>query len=134
MSALSDIKSYWQGNSTLTSALPLTSVWFGLVPPPNQQAFPYAVVETVSNPPQLTTGKGYYEEYHFQISLYGTALATLEGLADTVDGQFCKQPISGSVGMGCIRTNKVILTEQVTGQVVYHVVLEYLYWFNSTLP
>lgn len=132
MSALTDIKNYWATNSALQAAIPLGSVWFGLVPPPSQQSFPRAVITTISSNPQLTTGDPYFEEYHFQISLYGANAAALEIIADAVDDEFQKTRIA-TRGMGCYRLNRQTLTEQITDQVIYHVALDFLYRFNASL-
>lgn len=132
MSFLSDLTTYWNGNSTLTGVLPASKVYTGLVP--EGTAFPYAVITPISLNPNPTTGAGYYGTFHFQISIYHTSLATLESIANTVVGQFDYRSISAAT-ISVERLNgPVVYVDQDTPARVYHCMIEYNWLKNLALP
>lgn len=99
MALLNDVLTYWQGNSTLTAAIPYASVWTGLVP--EKQAFPFAVVTIISQAPNYVTRfatNGYIETLSFQISIFDTDPDNSLAVANTVVAQFQGQSISA----GCM--------------------------------
>ena len=130
MSFLGDLKTYWAANSTLNSALPSTSVFVGYVPA--RSTFPYAVVTTIGQPSDWTTGKSYLGTMGFQVSIYHTSLASAESIAATVVNQLAfSNPVSGSwVEPG----NYVVFKDPDAPQDVYHSAWDFRIRENKQLP
>lgn len=130
MSFLSDIHAYWQGNATLTAALPATSVYTGLVP--EGLALPYGVIVPISSVPSFTTGASYFEAFRFQISIFHSDPDLAESIAATVMAEFDYAAVSAST-ISCERENTIFTADPDTARKVYHVAIEYVLYENRSL-
>ena len=132
MSFLADIHSYWQSSSTLNTALPATSVYTGLVP--ESQAFPYAVLTSISADSTFLTGKDYVAAFTFQVSIFSSDPDQAESIGQAVLGGLTFQPVSAST-ISCILTDgPILLIDQDTPARVYHCLLTFQLTENASLP
>lgn len=131
MSALANLNTYWTNNATLQGALPISSVFLGLLPPSIGTTYPYAALTVVSQLPTLVTSGSHIEELRFQLALYHTDYEALCTLADTIDGQFFQQRITTST-LIVNRANR-LTTVEINDQVfTYQIVLEYVWSYNTS--
>ena len=131
MSILNVLKSYWQGNTALNSALPISSVFLGLVPPSVGNSYPYGVITEISRLPLYVTSQSHIEEFHWQIALYNTDFEALTTLADTIDAQLNLIALSVPT-LNNMRSNRLESVEVINQQYTYQVVLEYVWMYNSS--
>ena len=131
MSSLSQIYSYWSGNSTLTGAIPTSSLWIGRAP--QTSTYPFAILNEISNETTYTSGQPVLLATRFQVSLYGKEdLASLEAKADTIDSQFDRVQITFS-SLLCYQVNRFSQAmDMQPDYFVYQVLLEYLWLQNAT--
>ena len=130
MGILSALKTYWTNNTTLNTALPVSSVFLDFVPPGT--AFPYARITVLGSIPTYVTSGSHIEDFRFQIGIFHTDLDALETTADTVQGQLDQTyPVTGT--LICTRTNRISSCEVQNGVYTFHVFLEYSLQYNTSL-
>ena len=131
MSALSEIQTYWAGNSTLTAAVPAGKVYS--VRQATGSTLPFVVLLEVSSVPTFLTGSAYWETTTIQFSVFASTLAAAESIADTIEAQFDYKAISAA-NISCERGNRsTIVEEKPDSERVYHVMLEYDWNRNRSL-
>jgi hypothetical protein len=135
MSLQSDVVSYWQGNTALTSAIPFSNFWVGLAP--EAVSFPYAVMVILGSLPTyvtMGTRDGYIETFSFQISIFDTNPDNALSVAGLVVDQFEFVQISAK----CIsveRTNgPLFVVDMDTPKLVYHAWVSFAYTANFRNP
>lgn len=96
MSYLTEIKSFWSGNSTLTNTIPATRFFVDVIPERNARTFPYATITVLGAKPTWLTASAYIETVTFTVDVFHTSAASLDTAMTTIAGQFESQSISAA--------------------------------------
>lgn len=127
---LGTLKTYWQSNSTLNTALPFTKVFLDFVP--DRTAFPYARLSVIGNTPQYMTASTHIETFSYQLTIFHSDFGALSTIADTIMGQLDQSyPSAGT--MIHTRTNRLTNCEETDGKPTYSYILAYDWTYNSQL-
>lgn len=104
-SLLADIQTKWNSTLALSS---LGYLW--LTSAPDNQPYPYFVVNELSQNPTWTTGDPYFETASIQIDAYGPSAANISTYLQTIKGVFDWVKFSSTV-IACYRENSFILQD-----------------------
>lgn len=103
-----DILNFWSSNPFLSAALPVSSVYIGLVP--ENLSLPYVSIFPVSAVPTELSCSSRFETHAIQVSIFAGSLSEAEEIAAVVEKQFRNCRFNLDVG-GCIQTGKTTVQE-----------------------